>query len=178
MNYGAISFSGITKAGRFDEQILAGRKRQTIREPRKDNRVHVKPGYTTKLYWKMRSKTRRYLIGIAMVEAYERIRLIEMWEDADNAKADGFQDLDEFRDWFLPEWRDPVVGRIVDILYDNEWFHQGGVSNLDDSPAMRMVVSFGRSFGKTTSVEAAEKLLSPLYRIKWRYPLEGTARPS
>ena len=171
MMYGAISFSGITKVGRFDEQILQGRKRQTIRKPRKDNRVHVKPGYTTKLYWKMRSK-KCYLIGIAMVEAYERMRLIEMWEDADNAKADGFQDLEEFRDWFLPEWRDPVVGRIIDILYDNEWFHQGAVSNLDDSPAMRCVVSFGRSLGKTASVEAAEKLLSPLYRIKWRYPLE------
>ena len=99
-NYGAVSFTGKTLEGPFDEQILAGRKTQTIRVPRIDGRPHVKVGYTTKLYWKMRTKLSR-IIGYGEITAYEKLTLLDMWFDEENAKADGFKDLEEFRDWFI-----------------------------------------------------------------------------
>lgn len=112
--FGAVSFSGTTKRGSFYKLIWAGEKRQTIREPMRDGRPHVKPGCSFKLYWKIRSLLREklaagepHLIGVACCSAYEDLTLADMWWNEENAYADGFQDLDEFRDWFdpTPAWR-------------------------------------------------------------------------
>jgi hypothetical protein len=153
-NYGAISFTGKTLEGPFDEQILAGRKTQTIRYPRKDDRPHVKVGYTTKLYWKMRTKQSR-LIGYAEIIAYEKTTLMDMWFDEENAKADGFKDLEEFHDWFMPEWDGlpEELKQAFQVVGDT------------------MHVSIGRKFGKSTLLRIYEELLEPVYRIKWKYPL-------
>ena len=102
--YGALSFSGVTKAGSFYSQIWSGRKIQTMRFPRADGNPHVKVGVPFKLYWLMRTpidKKPVHLIGIAKATRYDLISLSQVWNDEENAKRDGFLDLDEFRHWFL-----------------------------------------------------------------------------
>ena len=167
-NYGAISFTGETLAGRFDEQILAGRKTQTIRYPRKDKRPHVKVGDTTKLYWKMRTKECR-LIALVEVTAYEETCLLDMWYDEANAKADGFQDLDEFRIWFwdpkrtgILTWKqvEPIIKESVEA-----------VTTMSRDITKEIIIGGGRRFGKSTTMKIVEYLLEPVYRIKWKHPL-------
>lgn len=107
--YGMISFSGSPEAGPFWRSILEGTKTQTIRQPRKDGRPHVKVGEATKLYWRVRTPKERkpiHLIGTAMVTDYFETTLLKLWDDEENAKRDGFVDLDEFRDWFVKDWKD------------------------------------------------------------------------
>lgn len=157
-SYGAINFTGTTKAGPFHEQIRNGRKTQTIREPRKDGRPHVKVGYKTKLYWKMRTK-KCFLIAEAEVIAYEEITLLDMWWDEENAKADGFQDLEEFRKWFFPDWF--IASSIIrDSIQAAAELNRGVVKD--------MIVTFGRRFGKSSTMEIYEKMTEPLRRIKWK----------
>ena len=161
-NFGAVSFTGKTLEGPFDEQILAGRKTQTIRVPRIDGRPHVKVGYTTKLYWKMRTK-QCYLIGYGEILAYEKTTLMDMWFDEENAKADGFKDLEEFHDWFMPEWDTlpKEVKESFQVVRGNLHIH-----------AARSLQRIG--CGKSTVLRIYEELLQPMYRIKWRYPLHPT----
>jgi len=161
-NYGALSFTGTTEEGSFEEQILSGRKTQTIRYPRKDDRPHVKVGYTTKLYWKMRTKDNR-LIGYAEILAYEETCLLDMWFDEENAKADGFKDLDEFREWFYPDWFG-LPGIIRDAV-------QAAASIGKDTAETVINVTASRRFGKSTTMKTVEYLIKPVYRIKWKYPL-------
>ena len=108
-SFGAVSFKGMVKRGAFYNLILNGEKRQTIREPMKNGRPHVKKDHTFKLYWKIRMKRAKkkaldqpHRIGIALCTAYEDVTLADMWWDEENAIADGFSSLDEFRDWFDP----------------------------------------------------------------------------
>jgi len=161
-SYAAIGFTGITEAGRFDNQIKEGRKTQTIREPRKDGRPHVKVGYLTKLYWKMRTKE-CYLIGLAEVMAYENITLFDVWFDEENALADGFKNLDEFRSWFLPEWFEisPIIQEALETIHENM-----------RNERVSFIAMMGRKFGKNTLSVLLDKLAEPMKRIKWKYPLE------
>jgi hypothetical protein len=75
----------------------------------RNGRPHVKPEHSFKLYWKIRGLLKEkleagepHLIGVARCSSYEDVTLADMWWDEENAYADGFQDLDEFRDWFDP----------------------------------------------------------------------------
>lgn len=107
-----ISFKGITKVGPFWKQIQDGRKTTTIRSYRKDGKPHVIVGTTTTLYWKVRTAIKKkeiHFIGTAKVISYREIQLLDIWFDEEAAKRDGFEDLNEFRAWFLtanqlPEW--------------------------------------------------------------------------
>jgi len=155
-SYGAIGFTGTTKAGRFDGQIREGRKTQTIREPRKDGRPHVKVGHLTKLYWKMRAKE-CFLIATVEVTAYEKLDLLDVWWDEENAKADGFKDLEEFRDWFCPNWfkLQSVSKEAIEIAATLDRDITSGIIELG-------------KLGKSTTAQVFEKLIQPYYRIKWK----------
>ena len=173
-NYNAISFTGVAEEGSFDKQILAGTKTQTIRLPRKDDRPHVKVGCTAKLYWKMRRmKEGGYLIGYGEIIAYEELTLLDMWFDEENAKADGFKDLEEFYQWFwnpkktgYPEWRH-LPQLIKDAVYAASTMRSETVLGVISGAA-------GRRQGKSTTMRIVKYLLEPVYRIKWRYPLHPT----
>ena len=122
--YGAISFSGETKAGPFWRQILEGRKTQTIREARADGRPHVKVGRPVKLYWRVRMPKAKkielglpHLIGVAEVTRYEPIILEEVWDDEQNAVRDGFADLAEFREWFWDAYLEGDVYYVIGWEY-------------------------------------------------------------
>jgi len=160
-SYGAINFTGTTKAGPFHEQIRNGRKIQTIREPRKDGRPHVIVGRTTKLYWKMRVKGKCFLIAVVEIIAYEEITLLDVWWDEENAVADGFQDLEEFRKWFFPEWY-----MMPSIIQDSIQ----AAASLDGDTVKDIIVTLGRRFGKSITMEIYEKMTEPLRRIKWNPP--------
>ena len=164
--YGAINFTGETRAGPFWWQIIRGQKAQTIREPRKDGRDHVKMGELTKLYWKMRIRAEKkpiHLIAYAKVLAYERISLLEVWFDEENARADGFEDLDEFRLWFLPGWFE---------FSDIEQEAVRAASEVGRDIAMTL----GRAFGKNKLAEAISKLQEPMMRIE--FEVVAAARPT
>lgn len=175
-NYGALSFTGEPSQGPFDAQILEGKKTQTIRHPRIDGRPHVKVGSTTKLYWKMRRmKEGGYLIGYAEILAYEELTLLDMWFDEENAKADGFKDLEEFYDWFwdhkktgVGSWSqvNPVIKEAVKTA---TMMDRGITENM-------IFAASGRAAGKSTTMRIVEYLLEPVYRIKWKYPLIGERR--
>jgi len=168
--YGAISFKEGTRAGAFWWQIIQGRKTQTIREPRRDGRPHVIVGTTVKLYYKMRAKrvekptkgTEKamnlpHLIAYAEVTGYEEISLLNVWFDEENAIADGFQDLDEFRLWFYPDWFE-----FPDIFQDT-------IKRAAEAGRKRDVVLYlGRSAGESTLKTAMDYLMRPLKRIKFK----------
>lgn len=174
-NYGALSFTGEPSQGPFDAQILEGKKTQTIRHPRIDGRPHVKVGSTTKLYWKMRRmKEGGYLIGYAEITDYEELCLLDMWFDEENAKADGFKDLDEFYDWFwdrkktgFESW-DKVNPLIKDAIRAAATMRKDTVEGI-------IGVAAGRRAGKSTTMRIVQYLLEPVYRIKWKYPLAEVA---
>jgi hypothetical protein len=122
--YGAISFSGITRAGPFWRQILDGRKTQTIRPARLDGRPHVKVGHPVKLYWMVRTSKKvklelgwPHLIGVANVTRYEPIIIKEVWGDEQNAIRDGFADLGEFRDWFREAYSEGSAYYVIGWAY-------------------------------------------------------------
>lgn len=160
--YGAISFSGETKAGPFYDQIWSGRKRQTMRKPRKDERPHVKPGYAFKMYWKVRqpkqSKPVHY-IGMAMCTKYRLIKIIDVWNLLGEALSDGFLDLEEFRDWFFPEWRNlSWLDRVIEAYW-----------NLR---AREMSTKFLLPWAYKTGKFKIAKFLELEYMvIKWSWPL-------
>ena len=160
--FGAVSFSGTTSAGPFYRQIHSGRKTRTLRKRRKDDRPHVKPGYAFTMYWKMRTKLSKqndlpiYYIGMAECVAYEAIKIVDHWEDEEFARSDGFADLEEFRDWWYPEWRDVLW---LDDLIE-------AYKSLKDGD--ELVATMGRKFGKTS---ISEFLQLEYMMIQWKYPL-------
>ncbi|MBU0847462.1 hypothetical protein KKH23_09790 [Patescibacteria group bacterium] len=168
--YGAISFKEGTRAGPFWWQIIQGRKIQTIREPRRDGRPHVIVGTTTKLYYKVRAKRVEvplsgsekamnlpHLIAYAEVTGYEEISLLDVWFDEENAIADGFEDLDEFRLWFYPDWFD-----FPEIFKDA--IKRAAEAKLDKE----VILHLGRAAGKSTLKTAVDYLVRPLKRIKFK----------
>jgi len=158
-----LSFSGETKAGAFYDQILDGRKTQTLREPRQDGRAHVKVGDICNLYWKVRTKKAQkpiHLITSVEITAYEPVTLLEMWEDEENAKADGFIDLDEFRDWFLPEWKWIEIRKMIESILSMQ-------AQIGKEETLTIVATARRA-GKSTALKAFKELTAPMYRIKWR----------
>lgn len=118
---GWFRFSGDTRAGPFYEQIHSGRKTLTLRERREDGRPHVKPGHLFTMYWEVRKKKETkpiHYIGMAECVAYEPVKIVDRWNDGEFAKSDGFQDLDEFRDNWFPEWREtPWLDDVLKAYY-------------------------------------------------------------
>lgn len=160
--FGAVSFSGETRAGPFYKQIHSGRKTRTLRERRKDGRPHVKPGYSFVMYWKMRTRLSKqndlpiYYIGIAECVAYEPVKIVDHWNDEEFAKSDGFQDIDEFRDWWFPEWRETLW--LNDVI---EAYKQ-----LEDNEVV--IELMASKFGRTAMMEFLEL---EYMMIQWKYPL-------
>ncbi len=161
--YGAVSFSGDTKAGPFHEQILSGRKTLTLRRQRKDGRPHVKPGYAFTMYWEVRKRKEDkpiHYIGMAECFAYESVRIVDCWNDEEFAKSDGFQDLDEFRDNWFPGWRE--MPWLNDVL---KAYH-----NLKEEKQLveDLMASWDLHMGKSTIMEF---LQLKYMMIRWKYPL-------
>ncbi len=160
-SYGAVSFSGDTRAGPFYEQIHSGRKTLTLRKRRKDERPHVKPGYSFAMYWEVRKKKETkpiHYIGRAECVAYEAVRIVDRWNDEEFAKSDGFQDLEEFRDNWFPAWRNmPGLDEMIKA-------YRRPV-NLVDS---RFRDWGSRRQGKST---LAKFLRLEYMMIQWKYPL-------
>lgn len=122
--YGAVSFSATTKMGPFYEQIWSGNKTQTMREPRSDKRPHVKPGHAFKMYWKTRlprSQKPVHYIGLALCSDYRPVSLADVWWDRENAFRDGFISLEEFRNWFVPDWTGWNLGELNLMLRDRRY---------------------------------------------------------
>ena len=80
----------------FKEKILSGEKCQTIRPRRKRM---PKVGETLHLYWKLRTKECERLMSVPCREVF-LIKWKDMRDNLDLAVRDGFNDLDEFREWF------------------------------------------------------------------------------
>ena len=157
-SYGYISFTGVTRAGPFWLQILAGQKTQTIRMPRADGRPHAIVGAETTLYWRVRYNKPKPIHKIARVKVtnYECLPLLDMMFDEENALRDGFVSLGEFRLWFAPEFID---------LAPN---HKEALRAIANEKQARTVISnFPVAYGKTHLHELAEKLMEPVYRISW-----------
>ena len=158
--FGMVSFTGRTRVGPFYMLIWEGVKRQTIREPRKDGQDHVKIGRPFSLYWKVRRTEKEgepHRLGLAMCTAYEAVKLIDMWDDEANALADGFIDLNEFRDWFFGGWRE---AHWLDDLIE-------AYRSIDRS----VYESVAKAF---PGAALSEFLTSEYRRIKWKYPLIET----
>lgn len=104
---------------RFADAVQRGEKRQTIRSPRKNG--HAKPGDAVQLYTGMRTLSCRKL-GDATCEisTYCAIR-----EDGitlgnypkvdldDFARADGFSDFENMKQWFRETYGLPFIGHLV-----------------------------------------------------------------
>ncbi len=89
-----------------------------------------------------------HLLGFAEVTDYETVYLYEMWHDKENAIADGFKNLDEFRTWFFQVWK----------------WHTGFMKR---KPGGQFVVDHDR-------LVAHFKEFDHVFRyklIKWRFPL-------
>ena len=162
-SYGAVSFSGDTKAGPFYEQILSGRKTLTLRKRRKDRRDHTKPGYSFKMYWKLQySKIEEkpiHYIGTAECLRYEPVKIVDRWYDTEFAKSDGFEDLNEFRDNWFPGWRE--LRWLDEVLEAYESLRE------QNAPTVT-IMNWGRRHGKATIVEFLER---EMMMIEWKYPL-------
>lgn len=146
--YGMVSFNGYTKAGAFYDQIRSRRKTRTLRERRDDGRPHVKPGYAFSMYWEVRKKKADkpiHYIGMAMCIAYEPVKIIDHWNDEEFAKSDGFEDLEEFRDNWYPEWRE--MPWLDDII---EAYHSLKKQDVDMKP---FFVWGNRQQGKATTIK-------------------------
>ena len=164
-SYGAVSFSGDTRAGPFHEQIHSGRKTLTLRERRKDDKPHVKPEYSFAMYWKMRTPKEKqkdlpiYYIGRAECLRYEPVKIVDRWYNTEFAKSDGFKDLDEFRDNWYPGWRD--VRWLDEVLEAYESLRE------QNAPTVT-IMNWGRRHGKATIVNFLEL---EYMMIEWKYPL-------
>ena len=156
-----VSFSGDTKAGPFYEQILSGRKTLTLRKRRKDDRPHVKPGYSFPMYWRVRYNYEKpiHYIGRAECVAYEPVKIVDRWHDTEFAKSDGFEDLEEIRDNWFPGWRD--IPWLDDVLKAHYSLKE---QNVDTAT----IFNWGRRHGKNTIVEFLEL---EYMMIQWKYPL-------
>lgn len=160
--FGAISFSGDTKAGPFYEQIHSGRKTLTLRAQRKDGRPHVKVEHSFSMYWKVRDNREKpiHYIGRAECVAYEPVKIVDHWNDEEFAKSDGFADLEEFRDNWYPGWRwAPVLDDVVkayEFLKEEEY-------TVDE-----IIVHSGRALGKNTLMAF---LQLEYMMIQWKFPL-------
>lgn len=161
--YGTVSFSGSTKAGAFWQQIHSGRKTLTLRKRRKDGRPHVKPGHLFTMYWEVRKRREGkpiHYIGMAECVAYEAVKIVDHWNDEEFAKSDGFQDLEEFRNNWYPEWCEmPWLDDVIEayeILKKEEY-------TVDE-----IIMRSGRALGKSTIMEF---LQLEYMMIQWKHPL-------
>lgn len=121
---------------KFVPLILDETKQQTIRAVRKDNRPHCKVGDTLKLYAGMRTKDCTLIKEVTVIEnspikiCEDSITLphIELWwkmsscnchDTQDSlmmdsfAKADGFENWIEMRDWFEETHGLPFTGTLI-----------------------------------------------------------------
>jgi len=183
--FGAVSFSGETRAGPFYDQIHSGRKTLTLRERRKDGRPHVKPGYSFNMYWKIRTRMEKkkdlpiYYIGMAECVAYEPVKIVDHWNDEEFAKSDGFADLEEFRDNWYPEWR--VTPWINDVIEAYEYLKEkdhivdrlilpSALQPEAENPATYIVQPSSQlKLGAGASIMAFLQL--EYMMIKWKHPL-------
>ena len=85
-------------------KILDGRKRQTMRHPRKPGSQYIHSGDKLFLWWKSRSRTEKEFLGETVCVKKRLVNLAAVWNDEENAIADGFANLTEFRDWFVGGW--------------------------------------------------------------------------
>lgn len=171
-SYGLISFNGESREGPFWLQILTGRKTQTIREIRADGKPHVVKGLNTNLYWKVREARQKpvHKIGVAKVIGYEEVKLFDLIFDEENAIADGFQDLDEFRLWFFPEWFDlhPQIKTHLEALR---------VANKEELAAVAVGIrDMGKTYGDTSILQQLIDLMKPMRKIKFEL-IEAAVKP-
>lgn len=106
----------------FADAVESGRKRQTIRAPRKDGR-HAKPGDKLQLYTGMRTKSCRNLKDAVchdacpiLIEADKiwTFQPQELHTDLDAwAKLDGFQSWEEMRAFFTQAHGLPFNGVLI-----------------------------------------------------------------
>lgn len=89
-----------------------------IRRPRKQ--APILPGQTLTHYWKQRTPPERkpmHLIGKAVCTDVVHTTILDLWWDEENALADGFGDLMEFRAWAYPDWwKVAVKGDLARLL--------------------------------------------------------------
>jgi len=110
---------------RFAPLVEAGKKRQTIRAPRKDGR-DPKAGQTLYLYTGMRTKDcRKLLNGEVKCKSVEKIeivhpegvfvsgRLLCHEERQSMAEADGFEHSGQMAEWFKREYGLPFEGWLI-----------------------------------------------------------------
>jgi hypothetical protein len=115
----------------FAEDILIGKKRQTVRAPRKDGRDHCKVGDTIKLYIGMRTKgcellrtgsvTHTEPIRIEPTGMYLSDQLLfaslhsrrNEQTDDEFAKAQGFVDFMKMAAWFDDVYGLPFEGTVI-----------------------------------------------------------------
>jgi len=79
------------------DKILSGKKRQTIRLVRKRRPPRV--GETLRLYWRLRTKECELLKETVCSESFVK-RWGDTRDDLELARLDGFNGLDDFREWF------------------------------------------------------------------------------
>lgn len=111
------------------------------------------------MYWKVRDNREKpiHYIGRAECVVYEPVKIVDHWNDEEFAKSDGFQDLEEFRDNWYPEWRESPW--IDDVIAAYKSLRQDGDM---------VIATVGRRFGRT----AIAKFLQLEYMmIQWKHPL-------
>lgn len=107
---------------RFAPRVESGKKRQTIRERRKDGR-NPRPGDKLYLYVGQRTKGCRKL-GEGRVASVEEITIYETgivvsgtWllerEEVKLAHDDGFENLNDFYQFFIDEYELPFWGLLI-----------------------------------------------------------------
>lgn len=106
----------------FSLAVETGRKRQTIRLPRKDGR-DPKPGDALQLYTGMRQRTCRKLreakcTNIEAIQIYRNMivlagRELGHQEASDFAKADGFGSFGDMTNWFHKTHGLPFAGLLI-----------------------------------------------------------------
>ncbi len=116
----------------FADDVELGLKRQTIRAPRKDGRLHCKVGDTLKLYTGMRTNqcrllgeatvTRTAQVGIEPTEMFLNGEILhailhsrDQSDPTDNefAEADGFDSFMDMASWFDDIHGLPFEGTVI-----------------------------------------------------------------
>lgn len=125
----------------FAEDVRTGKKRQTIRAPRKDGR-HAKQGDKVQLYTGMRTKFCRKLREAVCHDACTiRIEADKIWtlnpqelhDDLDGfAQLDGFASWEEMRDWFDKTHGLPFTGVLIRWLVPR---HPDGSAIIQEAAA-------------------------------------------
>ncbi len=108
---------------RFAPLVESGRKRQTIRAPRRDGRPNACVGDTLYLYMGMRTKGCRKL-GEAVCTKTSQIVITDDWRILVNgsrvknddafARADGFNHVGDLLDWFADNHELPFEGSLIE----------------------------------------------------------------